>query len=110
MQGRLLWVSQLKAVLRLTESINRDELVLSGLRRISCFDSFVRIGESFELRPHEGRRRLGPQTDSTPPEQLRERVPILIFRAGPRRDFPIHTPRFDGKAGPAERSARRAYL
>ena len=103
-------MSQLKAVLQFPESINRDELVFSRVRGISCFDSFVRIGESFALRPHEDRRRLGPQTYLTPPEQFRERVPIIIFWAGPRRDFPIHTPRFDGKAGPAERGAGRAFM
>ena len=103
-------MSQFEAVLQFTESINRDELVLPRVWGVGCFDSSDGLGESFELRPHEDRRRLGPQTYSTPPEHLRERVSITIFWAGPRRDFPIHTPRVYGKAGPAERSARRAYL
>ena len=110
MQGRLLWVSQLKAVLQLPESINRDELVLPRVWGVGCFDSSDGLGESFELRPHEDRRRLGPQTYFTPPERVRERVAIVILWAGLGRDFPIHTPRVYGKAGPAERSARRAYL
>jgi hypothetical protein len=109
-QGRLLRVSQRKTVLQLPEGVDRDELVLSCLWWIDRINSPGRLGQGVPLRPHEDCRRLGPQTDSTPSEHLRERVPILIFWAGLGRDFPIHTPRFDGKAGPAERSAGRADL
>ena len=110
MQGRLLRLSQRKAVLQFPESINRDELVLPRLRGVRRADSFDGLGQGVPLRPHEDRRRLGPQTYLTPPEQLRERVAIIILWAGLGRDSSIHTPRFDGKAGPAERGAGRAFM
>ena len=110
MQGRLLRLSQLKAVLQFPESINRDELVLPRLRGVRRADPIDGLGQGVPLRPHEDRRQLGPQTYFTSSEQLRERVPRPVVWRGPRRDFSIHTPRFYGKAGPAERSARRADL
>ena len=103
-------MSQLKTVLQCLIRIDRDELVLPRVRWVDSADTFDRISQGVSLRPHEDRRQLGPQTYFTSPEQLRERVPRPVVWRGPRRDFPIHTPRFYGKAGPAERSARRADL
>ena len=110
MQGRLLRVSQLKAVLQFPESINRDELVLPRVWGVRRADSFDGLSQGVALRPHEDRRQLGPQTYFTPPEQLRERVSIFIFWCGVVGDRAVRAPRFYWKAGPAERSARRADL
>ena len=110
MQGRLLRVSQLKAVLQFPESINRDELVLPRVWGGSRADSFDGLSQGVPLRPHEDRRQLGPQTHFTSSEQLRERVPRPVVWRGPGRDFSIHTPRFYWKAGPAERSEGHASM
>ena len=103
-------MSQLKTVLQLPESINRDELVLPRLRGVRRADPIDGLGQGVPLRPHEDRRQLGPEAHFTSPEQLRERVSTLIFWCGVVGDRAVRAPRFYGKAGPAERSARRADL
>ena len=108
MQGRLLRLSQLKAVLQFPESINRDELVLPRVWRVSRADSFDGLSQGVPLRPHEDCRQLGPEARPAPPEQLRERVARPVFWSDPGRDCVIRAPRFYWKAGPAQRSARRA--
>ena len=97
-------------MLQLTESINRDELVLPRVWGVSRADSFDGLSQGVPLRPHEDCRQLGPEARPAPPEQLRERVPRPVLWRGLGRDFLIHTPRFYWKAGPAERSEGHASM